>query len=299
MTSNPDRAWYRGGLTALVTCLLLGMVGGIYIHDQKTSRQLAARNLAHNFALRLSQRTHETVSPAYMLGAMVKKNQGSLPEFNQLAADLLQEFPLARALELAPAGVVRQVYPLRGNEAILGHDLLKDRARNWEAHLALTKRQLMLAGPFELLQGGRGLVGRYPIFLPNAAGKSVFWGFSIVLIHLDDLLANSGVMDFNRAGFAYQLCRVRPAVEPAACEPFAGSGGGGISQPLLVLIELPNNRWQLSLAPANGWISAAQWGGLLIAVIGGSLLAGLLHVQLIRQSDSVTECRAGSVSQEG
>ncbi len=55
---------------------------------------------------------------------------------------------------LAPNGVVTQIYPLAGNEAAIGHDLLNDPRRRTEARAAIESRKLTLAGPFRLIQGG-------------------------------------------------------------------------------------------------------------------------------------------------
>lgn len=283
MKLHLDRPWRTALLSALIAWLVCTAVAWGYVHYLTSSRQQIGRTLAQGFSLRIAQRLHETVSPVYMLASMVRQNQGAIPDFDKVAPDLLHEFPLARALELAPAGVVRQVYPLRGNEAIIGHDLLKDRGRNKEAHVALVKRQLMVAGPFELIQGGLGAVARYPVFMPDAQGKSNFWGFSIVLIHVHELLANAGEMEFERKGFDYQLCRVTLDVEGEGCKSFYRSSETELKQPLVVPIDLPNNQWQLSVAPTGGWVSVGEAVGLTLAALFGGLLVGVLQFLRLRQ----------------
>jgi sensor domain CHASE-containing protein len=57
-------------------------------------------------------------------------------------------YPGVMSLQLAPNGVVRQIYPLKGNEKALGHNLLADPARNKEAFIARNSGQMTLAGPF-------------------------------------------------------------------------------------------------------------------------------------------------------
>lgn len=283
MKCKPDRAIRAGVLTALITLVFLGIVAAIYLHTLRDGHEQQARAMAEGFASRITQRTYETVSPVYMLAATVKLNRGEVPDFDQFASDLLQEFPLARAIELAPAGVVRQVYPLRGNEAVLGHDLLKDRGRNREAHIAVVRRQMMVAGPFELIQGGLGAVARYPVFLPGEKGKATFWGFAIVLIHVQELLANAGVMDLERKGFVYEICRVQPEPEMGDCKVFARPVDGSLIDPVTVSVDLPNNSWRLSVAPASGWISLSQWLAVIAVVMLGTLVAGYSRWLACRQ----------------
>ena len=277
MKWNLERPWLVVLATTLIAQVVLSCAGGAYVHYLKSSKQEVGRSLAQSFALRISQRANETAGPVYMLASMVKQGAGDLPDFEKVASDLIDEFPLVRALELAPAGVVRQVYPVHGNEAILGHDLLKDKGRNREAHIALAKRQMMLAGPFDLIQGGLGAVARYPVFLSGSQGKSTFWGFTIVVMRVNELLINAGQMELDRKGYIFQLCRVMPDNEEGKCKVFVGTAETEIQDPLVVTVELPNNQWQLSVAPVAGWVSRGEWMATVAFTIGGALLAGLLQ----------------------
>lgn len=270
MMHDRSFAWRTAVFATLLGLFVFGGVAWSFLLGLKEVRQFAASTLAQGFALRLVERFHETVGPVYMLATMVRQNPGGLPNFDEAAADLIYEFPLIRALELAPGGVVTTVYPLSGNESILGHDLLKDRERNKEAHAALVKRQMTLAGPFELRQGGLGAVARYPIFISGANGKSSFWGFSIAVINVPELLAIAGQMEIERAGYDHQLCRVPFGEE--GCKVFAGQGDAGMEDAVTLRIGLPNNNWLLSLVPKAGWIS---WSEKLL-IVGLVLLASLL-----------------------
>lgn len=296
MKGSLGRPWSAAIAVSLLALLVLSGLGWGYIHYLKSSKQQIGRSLAQGFALRISQRTNESVSPVYMLASLVKQNMGKIPDFEKVAPDLIQEFPLARALELAPAGVVRQVYPLHGNEGIIGHDLLKDRERNREAHIALAKRQMMLAGPFELIQGGLGAVARYPVFLPGPQGKSTFWGFAIVLLHVNELLVTAGRLELERKGFDFQICRVMRDVEGEGCKIFARSAESELSDPLTVMIELPNNQWQLSVAPVDGWVSRGEWLAVILFVLGGALLAGVLQFIRVSQQRGTAEVLRNSAS---
>ncbi len=273
-------------ITVVIAFVLLATGGWVYLLHLKSNKQKLGNQMAQQFSQRLVQRTYETVSPVYMLAALVRDAKGNLSNFQNIAPDLLDGFPLARALELAPNGIVQEVFPLAGNEAIIGHDLLKDRTRNREAHLAVAKRQLTLAGPFELIQGGLGAVGRYPIFLPGERGREYFWGFAIVLIHVPDLLATGGELGIERQGFNYEICRVLLPVEGGGCKRFTASGEGEMDDPVTVMVNLPNNRWLLSVEPVKGWISTADWLSMFLVALLGALAAGLVHCYwLSRNSD--------------
>lgn len=73
-------------------------------------------------------------------------NNGTVKNFDSVAAQILSTNKDIDALELAPDGVIRYVYPLKGNEKILGYDILKDPARSKEAFKAIEKNGLFFPG---------------------------------------------------------------------------------------------------------------------------------------------------------
>ena len=83
-----------------------------------------------------------------------------------IATEMINNYRGISNLQLAPNGVVTQIYPLGGNEAAIGHDLLNDPRRRIEAQAAIESRKLTLAGPFTLVQRGMGVIGRLPVFVP-------------------------------------------------------------------------------------------------------------------------------------
>jgi len=283
MKLNLERPWFAAMATTLIALAVFSCVGWAYIHYLKSSKQQIGHSLAQSFALRISQRTNEAVSPVYMLASMVKQSPGNIPDLEKAASGLIDKFPLVRTLELAPAGIVRQVFPLHGNEAIIGHDLLKDKGRNREAHIALTKRQMVLAGPYDLIQGGLGAIARYPVFLLGSQGKDTFWGFTIVVVHVNELLISAGQMELERNGYGFQLCRVMRDAEEDNCKVFVRTPETEMQDPLVVMVELPNNQWQLSVAPTAGWVSRGEWIATIAFTIGGALLAGLLQFLRLKQ----------------
>ena len=98
-------------------------------------------------------------------------------QFNQLAALMQNENEVIEAYEMAKDGTVNQIYPLEGNEAAMGLDMLENPERRMEARLARDSKEYTIAGPFELKQGGTGMLLFNPIYFMKE-GKETFWGFS-------------------------------------------------------------------------------------------------------------------------
>lgn len=242
-----------------------------YLHEAHTEvRRTETKLIAQGYAQRIQERLQTALVSAHVLGAMVKQSRGSLPNFDEDAAELLTLFPSVSALQLAPDGVIRDVYPLAGNEAAVGHDLLADRKRNREAAVAVTTRQLTLAGPFKLVQGGMGTVGRLPVFLANDRGETFFWGFAIALIRIPNLLDSSGINGLARSGYRYELWRLHPETDQK--EAFARSGEASPDNPVEYVFTVPNGRWVLAIAPENGWLDAGDY----LEIFGLSLVAAVV-----------------------
>ena len=75
---------------------------------------------------------------------------------------MYDEDGIIKAVELAPNGVVRSVYPKASNADVLGLNMLRHPERKVEASLAKESGQYTIAGPFQpkilgLLRPGAGL----------------------------------------------------------------------------------------------------------------------------------------------
>lgn len=279
MMKTRNKMWQVGIFT--VVGLILGLTLSYWVVQLQLERARAAtRDFAYQHAQSLSQRLNEAMGAAYVLASLVRRGSDSVENFDTEASELMNKFPLARVLELAPRGVVTQVFPLAGNEAIIGHDLLRDKERNREAHWALVNKRLSLAGPFDLIQGGLGAIGRYPIFHFTPDGRQEFWGFSIVLIRMSELLGNAGFLRLEAEGYAYRLCQVQAG--DGSCRLFYSHGGAVLDNPVTIEVSVPNGKWLLSVAPQKGWLTLADWFivifiGLAVAALLGSLQLAILH----------------------
>lgn len=62
---------------------------------------------------------------------------------------------------------MEKVYPASGNEALTGFNFMDaSKPGNAEAIAAYQRGSLVITNPFDLVQGGTGLAGRLPVFLP-------------------------------------------------------------------------------------------------------------------------------------
>lgn len=163
-----------------------------------------------------------------------------------------------RAIEAAPDGVIRYIYPLKGNEAAQNIDLLNDsRAQvRTDARRALSVSGTVVGGPYALVQGGEGIVTRSAIRRPDGT----VWGLSTVVIDVE------GIM--KEAGFAGRTGGLSIAVRNAGGEVFWGDASVFDHNPVLSTIYLPEGQWDVAAEPMDGWADASSAGQTVLWATG-------------------------------
>lgn len=121
--------------------------------------------------------------------------------FNTYASTSNSTENYIRNFSIAPDNIQTFVYPLEGNEVTLGHNLSEDHrddVRNDVMNAELTQKTV-ISGPYELRQGGLGMVVRSPLFI-----DSDYWGLVNVVVDVDTLL-DSSLISKGENDIAYQI----------------------------------------------------------------------------------------------
>ncbi len=293
MLMKPGRKFL---ITALTFLVVLGISGSFVVlirQNQQAALRAAVSEIGDSHAHSLETQLGRSLSATFAL-ASVLRQAGEIQDFEALAAEMIDTYDGITNLQLAPNGVIQQIYPLAGNEAAIGHDLLNDPAQRTEALAAIESRELTLAGPIELIQGGTAVIGRLPVFLPDESGQEQFWGFANVLIKLSDLLAAGNLEQLTEVGYGYEISRLHPDTEQP--EIFARSGTIALEEPVSIPIKVPNGHWQLAIAPQGGWqdfpileavfaiLMALVVAGLMIQIMRNAVMLAETNVQLAREA---------------
>ena len=154
-------------------------------------------------------------------------DQGEVVDFDTLAEAVYEKNDFLRSIQLAPDGVITYVYPEQGNEA--GKiNLFTDPDRKAEAYQAKRSGQTNVAGPFNLKQGGFGFAVRQPVYLKKG-DTSTFWGFSIVICDMEDVLRQAAFDSIDKLGYSYRLTATvnNEEVFVSGLKEKTGGGEGG------------------------------------------------------------------------
>lgn len=265
------RPWVIGTVVFLLLATCCLFIVWQHYQMQLSDEKQAASNMAESVKARLQQSLQYSQSATQALTLTIDK-EGTPRNFDSIAAELLQNNRYIDALQLVPEGVIKYIYPLKGNEGAIGHDVLNDPTRNFEAKKAIQKRELFYAGPFELRQGGIGVVGRLPVFRNNK-----FWGFSGAVIHLSTLTAAAGIDTSGKSGYYFQLSKLNPYTNQQ--EIFVRFPNKTPSQ-YDVSVSIPNGEWTLSVIPVNGYKAISAMIPLLMLALILSVTTAVFAVHL-------------------
>ena len=239
--------------------------------------------LVNGQASSIERRLIRSLSATRILAQAVRLNAGVFEGFDDYAAEVLRSVDGISNLQLAPNGVVSFIYPLEGNEEAIGHDLLADSARRQKALEAIEARQLTLAGPLSLVQGGVGVIGRNPVFLRGEEGEQ-FWGFASVLVLLEDLLKVTELDSEGRKGYSHELSRLDR--ESGQLRVFDRSTTPLTRDAYSVDVEVPGDTWRLTMSrstPTPKWRSTT---GYIASLLAGLLTAWVVYI-LLRQPEKL------------
>ena len=172
------------------------------------------------------------------------------PEFESLLSDLFGDHSELTIVAGAPKLVITMIYPMKGNEKAIGLDYNKNVAQRDAALRARDSGELVLAGPVDLVQGGQGFIGRYPVFVRTSNGSKWFWGIVSAVIDVQKLYENSGLLDEN---MPVEVSLVGSGASGEPGHVFFGPDIRDDPRSVHLDVALPSGTWQMLAQPRGGW----------------------------------------------
>ena len=220
---------------------------------------------------------------------IVISENGKISMFSKVAENMMADY--IQSIQIAPDGVVTEIYPEAGNET--GKiDLIHDKERGKISCYARDNDVITMQGPFSLKQGGTGIAVRNPVYVEQKNGERTFWGFTIVIIRVPDIFADSikSLTDFS---YEYKLSKsIAPWDE--TYEEVYGSGVEMID-PVTYTFELGDSQWVLEVMPENGWNSNEKlyrlcgYGLLIVLLLTGFVFMIMLLHRIQESENTVVE----------
>ena len=258
--------------------------------NQKKREQLKAAYTAESTISRVEVQLNRYMAESDLVKKSIEDGlMISDAQFAQLSRLMQDEDYIIKTHEIAKDGIVSQIYPIQGNENAMGFNVLEDSERKKAALLARDSGEYTIAGPFDLVQGGTGVLLFDPVYQTDAQGNEKFWGFSILVMDWEKFIDKMELDKLEEAGYHYQIWKRGnkddEQVVIAQCTNFKKD------DTLEVACKVPNDTWYFEIIPGNGWITSMQklWGLLISLMTAFIIMIVYLQFRMQRYREQIHE----------
>jgi PAS domain S-box-containing protein len=272
-----------------VLILLLGILVSINIERLDRERRLSdvrsqvIQELA-TIRARLEGVINTVFSATSGLTEVIAHQGGISPDlFDALARQAIKGYPALRNIAVAPDNTVTLVYPLEGNRQALGLRYETVPKQYATVQQAMQAQRPIFSGPHDLVQGGKALIARVPVFTsaevpPGAEPR--YWGMVSVVTRFDTLLDAGGVQSSEILEIGLRIMNDQGHAEVL----LRGEESLFARQPVYLPVSVPGGTWQLAAVPKGGWPRAAATDSPLFYIgVVNSLFAAALVWWLVTQ----------------
>lgn len=273
-----------------IYCLVVGIISFFIV---SVCGQLLNRNTVNEEKMRAAFTAETTVNriksqlnryldvSEFFQNIIGSGHQMDSKEFQALSQMISDDSQIIKAIELAPDGVVKDIYPLKGNEAAFGIDMLNSPARKHEANLAMKSGQYTIAGPYELNQGGLGSLLFEPIYITDKSGEKSFWGFSILVLDWNRFLEELELDKLTDASYCYQMWKKDGN---SGKKTIIAQGGDAIHKGAVqISCKVPNDTWYFEIIPHTGWVTVKQQALVFLVAVSIAVLATAICYLMIHR----------------
>lgn len=226
----------------------------------------------------IEQNIERTIQESYNAAltlALTVNDNGEVKNFNAVAEQIFNNSDVVDVLELVPDGVIEYVYPLEGNESVLGYDIKNDPKVSAEVNKAAELGTIYFAGPIELRQNGMAVIGRLPITI-----EGDLWGFSAIIIYMETLIEKSGINRFPKDRYYFQLSKVNPNTKT---EEFFFPVNEDIEFESFSSVNFPEGDWRLYAKRVDTEVAEASFWVILVISIFGAIACGFMTTKIARK----------------
>ena len=266
-------------IVGLLSFLIAVFVCSQMIRYQEKEKKAAGIYMAESTIRRVKAKLDKYITISDLLrNHIIDGSDMDENTFSELAEKIPNEDGVVKAFELAPEGIITEIYPMQGNSEALGLDLLREHERKKDAVLAKETREYTLGGPYQLKQGGSGALLFKPVYQNDDSGKSSFWGFVLQVIDWDCFMSDINLKSLSEADFSYKIWSYDRSSEDKNI--LAQSQEDMPEDCLTIECEIPNNTWYFDIVPSNGWIPVSYWLLAIAASYIFSLLVATIYYQI-------------------
>lgn len=271
--------WKNKRIKIVIVSTVLAMVVSIlYIHslifDEIELCKQEAVSVLENQITAIKNEFTISINSVYELRALIYGADGEFVDPEIIGERILRN-PYIRNILYAPDSVVSDVYPMKGNESVIGLDLLCSDNKSFEdAMLAARSDDVILTGPYELKQGGQAFSARLAVRVPDSKSELKYVGLVSATMNFPDVISESTNNLYSDLEYDFVLEKKLSDSEDyikiysgrlSQCDDFVSSD-----------FSISNMNLRLSIVPQGGWYNKAGITFKVLAFFTVSLAVGII-----------------------
>ena len=264
----------------LLGICLVGLI--VYkIDSHETEQQhIKAQLNASTYGERIKNEITNGIAITDTLKQVLISENGKISQFDTIAENIMSD--VIESIQLAPDGNVTDIYPSEGTEASK-IDLLQDKDCSKISCYARDNHVIITQGPFDLKRGGCGIAVRNPVYLKDENNQEYFWGFTIVILRVPDILSDA-IRALSHFGYEYRLSKTDAPWSDTYKVVYQSDDQ--LTHTVSYGFTIGEENWKLEVAPESGWRDLR-----LLIIVGGMfttvvlLFSGLTRVWLVSKEN--------------
>ncbi|MDO4475272.1 MAG: response regulator [Lachnospiraceae bacterium] len=235
-------------IMTVIQCFALGGIASAKKENKVQDAYIYGQSVASAIRLTMDNTLEATEALKYFY---LEYGEDCFEEFEQIGSHIVADHPVIGSMYIAPEGVIRVAYPAEVESSTIGFEMLKDPMQGPRAQLAIDTKEITVAGPHQLVEGGIGFIIRNPVFEGDA-----FKGFTIIVLDWDRFV-DKILENVSDPASQYHYAVWKENRDETAVTDEDGfilrSSDSPISNKVDIEFEVPNDTWHLLVEPNDGW----------------------------------------------
>lgn len=278
-------------IPVLVIGCILTVLWAVFLYDQTAGeRERQLNQLGHMQLQRIQRSVERYIHISERMANYVVKQGGKTDGFEGWALPFFSKNRPLRTIQLAPDGIVTDVYPMGLSRFYLGN--LNEGSYKELAEQARKRREPEVKPLNSLERDKQGVLFLYPVYIFNPYGGERFWGYSIVTVDQSDFLEEINISTLDTMGIQSEI--LWDSMEDENGNDMVMYSEGAMQcTPMEVKQSIHGNTWTVRLAYRGNWenrglILFAIWSGLLSTFLVSFLIERTQKLKKISTVDALT-----------
>lgn len=233
----------------LLGCIITFIFIGVFYERSTVTSKERATHYVELYSEKVQDIVRRYVDQTKLIESFIIASNYQISEtsFQEIVSNLSIDTELIQAVQYLPDGIVSYVYPIKGNEASIGDDVLHVIDRRKDAIYAKEHNKIIVSAPVEIRQGGKGIIIRNPVY----NNKQEFLGFVAIIMKLPAFLNKTDLSIFKQQGYEYCLSADDFGYTKIITQH---TQKDTLKDEIKKEILIGDSVWNLTISPKTGWI---------------------------------------------